>query len=209
MGLFSGRRVAEPAPQRSMTLPFDLSAIYPGASITDYATVDANGDNALRSIAVGAAIDLICSLASGLPLDTFRGYGSDRVQLATPSNLQDPGSTGQGLGTGCIRCWCRGCTAATPRQVLGMTVPATRGGCRCSTGLGAATLVDRQIQWWVNSQPWDAPGRFRASPCEPGAWPAAGASVIRRHAMQIGTSLAAAQFGSRWFADGAHRQGCW
>jgi len=97
MGLFSGRRVAEPAPQRSMTLPFDLSAIYPGASITDYATVDANGDNALRSIAVGAAIDLICSLASELPLDTFRGYGSDRVQLATPSNLQDPGSTGQGL----------------------------------------------------------------------------------------------------------------
>ena len=97
MGLFSGRRSADAAPQRAMTMPFELSAIHPGATITDYATIDANGDNALRSIAVGASIDLICSLASELPLDTFRGYGSDRVQLPTPSNLNDPGATGQGL----------------------------------------------------------------------------------------------------------------
>ena len=96
MGLFSGRREVDTS-QRSLTMPYELSAINPGATIVDYATVDANGDNALRSIAVGAAIDLICSLASELPLDTFRGFGSDRVQLSTPSNLQDPGATGQGL----------------------------------------------------------------------------------------------------------------
>ena len=34
-----------------------------------------------------------------------------------------------------------------------------------------------------------------------------GASVIERHAMQIGTSLAAAKFGAQWFADGAHPSG--
>ena len=44
MGLFSGRRAVDDTPQRSMTLPFDWSVLNPGATITDYASVDANGE---------------------------------------------------------------------------------------------------------------------------------------------------------------------
>jgi len=209
MGLFFGRRSADEQPARAMTLPFELSAIHPGATITDYATVDANGDNALRSIAVGAAIDLICSLASELPLDTFRGFGSDRVQLATPSNLQDPGATGQGLEDwvySLLNSWLyRG-------NAYGEVVEYDRAGNPRRVSLFhpdqvRATLVDGQIQWWVNSQPWDEPSRFVHRRVNPVPGRLLGTSVIERHAMQIGTSLAAAQFGAQWFADGAHPSG--
>ena len=69
----------------------------PGVSITDYATVDANGENALRDIAIGSAIDLICSLTSEMPVDVYRGYGSDRQRVNMPANLKDPGADGHGL----------------------------------------------------------------------------------------------------------------
>ncbi len=209
MGVFFGRRDAEPQ-QRALTLPFELSALNPGATIPNYATVDANGDNALRSIAVGAAVDLICSLASELPLEVFRGEGSERVKLPTPSNLQDPGANGQGLEDwiySLINSWLyRGnaygeivewdSRTANPRRVALFHPDQVR-----------ATLVDGQIQWWVNSQPWDEPARFVHRRVNPVPGRLLGASVIERHAMQIGTSLAAAQFGAQWFADGAHPSG--
>ena len=78
MGLFSGRSAP---PQRAMTLPVSWAQVAPGATITDYASVDANGENALRSIAIGSSINLICSLGSSLPVNVYRGYGSDRQQL--------------------------------------------------------------------------------------------------------------------------------
>lgn len=192
-----------------MTLPFDVSAINPGATISNFATVDANGDNALRSIAVGAAIDLICSLASEMPLDTFRGYGSDRQQLATPSNLQDPGQTGQGLEDwvySLLNSWLyRG-------NAYGEVLEYDRAGNPRAVSLFhpdqvRATLVDGRIQWWVNSKPWDEPSRFVHRRVNPVPGRLLGASVIERHAMQIGTSLSAAQFGAQWFADGAHPSG--
>ena len=68
--------------------------------------------NALRSIAVGASIDLICSLTSELPVDVFRGEGSQR-QLTLP-NLQDRATPVGGAGGLALRCCSRGCTAATP-----------------------------------------------------------------------------------------------
>lgn len=207
MGLFSGRRDAEST--RAMTLPFDVAAIHPGATITDYATIDANGDNALRSIAVGASIDLICSLASELPLDTFRGYGSDRVQLSTPTNLQDPGSTGQGLEDwvySLLNSWLfRG-------NAYGEVIEYDRSGNPRRVSLFhpdqvRATLVDGKIQWWVNSQPWDDITRFVHRRVNPVPGRLLGSSVVERHAMQIGTSLSAAQFGAQWFGDGAHPSG--
>jgi HK97 family phage portal protein len=148
-------------------------------------------------------------LASELPLDTFRGFGSDRVQLPTPSNLQDPGATGQGLEDwvySLLNSWLyRG-------NAYGEVVEYDRAGNPRRVSLFhpdqvRATLVDGQIQWWVNSQPWDEPSRFVHRRVNPVPGRLLGTSVIERHAMQIGTSLAAAQFGAQWFADGAHPSG--
>ena len=206
MGLFSGRGAE---PKRSLTLPYELSAIHPGATIVDYATVDANGDNALRSIAIGASIDLICSLASELPLDTFLGYGSQREQLPTPSNLQDPGGTGQGLEDwvySLIQSWLyRG-------NMYGEVIEWDRAGNPRRVSLFhpdqvRPTLIDGEVQWWINGQRWEDMDRFVHRRVNPVPGRLLGTSVIERHAMQISTSLAAAQFGSQWFADGAHPSG--
>ena len=112
MGLFSGRRAVDDTPQRAMTLPFDWSVLTAGATITDYSSVDANGENALRSIAVGASIDLICSLASELAVDVFRGEGSQRQKLTCRATCKTRRPVRAGAGS--TRC----SVVAVPRQRL-------------------------------------------------------------------------------------------
>lgn len=206
MGLFSGRRAADQPAQRSFTLPFEVSALSSGAVITDYATVDANGESALRSVAVGAAVSLICSLASEMPVSVYRGYGSDRVELRTPDYLQDPGATGHGLEDWLhqlVQTWLyRGNaygevmskdTRGRARQVMWFHPDTVH-----------ATVVDGRAQWWVNGRPWDRPEDFVHQRVNPVAGRVLGLSVIEQHALQIGVSLAASKFGQQWFADGAH-----
>lgn len=210
MGLFSGRRAVDDTPQRSMTLPFDLSALNPGASISDYATIDANGENALRSIAVGASVDLLASLVSTLPVDVFSGEGSGRVKLPTPSNIADPGGDSHGL-----RDWLY--TLMTSwlyrgnayGHVVSMSGAEMRQVALLHPDQVVATSYGGRIVWMVNGQRLDAEAErvFVHRRVNPVPGRVLGASVIERHAMQIGTSLAAAKFGAQWFADGAHPSG--
>ena len=212
MGLFSGRTTAAPA-QRSFELPpgYTLSMLNPMSTITDYATVDANGENALRSVAVGASIDLICSLASELPLDVYRGEGAGRQKVTTPSNLRDPAGDGQGLPDWLyqlIGSWLyRG-------NAYGFTVETTTNGSPRSVLLihpdaVHATAISGQPQWWVNGQPLTDQdvSFFLHRRVNPVAGRLLGVSVIERHALQVGVTLAAAQYGSQWFTDGAHPSG--
>jgi len=209
MGLFSGRREPQTQPQRAMTMPWDMATMYPGATITDYATVDANGENALRSIAVGTSIDLICSLGSELPVDVFRGEGSDRQRLRTPGNLEDPGDTGQGLEDwlySLLQSWLyRG-------NVYGQVTEMSPNGLprRVSWFHPDSVypqIISGEVIWYVHGQQWDQPAMFVHRRVNPIAGRLLGMSVVERHAMQIGTSLAAGQFGSQWFADGGHPSG--
>src|SRR5574343_161473 len=209
MGLFSGSRSAAPQQQRAMTLPFDWSVLTPGASIVDYATIDANGENAMRSIAVSAAIDLICSLGSELPVDVYRGEGPDRVKLRTPSNLDDPGDTGQGLEDwlyALLQSWLyRG-------NAYGQVIEFAANGSPRKVDLFHPddvypTLVNGRVQWYVGGRPFDRQDLFVHRRVNPLAGRVLGASPIERHAMQVGTSLAAGQFGSQWFRDGGHPSG--
>jgi len=195
MGLFSGRREPQTQPQRAMTMPWDMATMYPGATITDYATVDANGENALRSIAVGTSIDLICSLGSELPVDVFRGEGSDRQRLRTPGNLEDPGDTGQGLEDwlySLLQSWLyRG-------NVYGQVTEMSPNGLprRVSWFHPDSVypqIISGEVIWYVHGQQWDQPAMFVHRRVNPIAGRLLGMSVVERHAMQIGTSLAAAQ----------------
>lgn len=211
MGLFSGRRDADAPQQRSFVMPTFDPALGSTSVITDYATVDANGENALRSVAVGSAIDLIASLASEMPVDVFRGYGSDREQLPVPSNLKDPGADGHGLED-----WVYSLLASWLYRgnAYGHVVGRTTNGHPRQVALihpdsVYPTSIGGKIVWFVNGRRLDEDAEFafmhrRVNPM-PGKL--LGVSVIERHAMQIGTSLAASQFGAQWFADGAHPSG--
>jgi HK97 family phage portal protein len=207
MGLFSGARSAPS--QRAMTMPPNWSQVTPVPTITDYATVDANGENAFRSIAIGASIDLICSLASELPVDVFRGEGSDRVKLRAPSNLDDPGGTNQGLQD-----WLYSLLASWLYRgnAYGQVVEFAANGAVRRIDLFHpddvyATVAEGRVKWYVHGQPVDREELFVHRRVNPMPGRLLGMSPIERHAMQIGTSLAAGQFGSQWFTDGGHPSG--
>lgn len=207
MGLFSSRR--DTPQQRALTMPMFDVVNGSTSIITDYATVDANGENALRSIAVGASIDLICSLASEMPVNVYRGFGSQREQLSMPANLQDPAGSGYGLQDWIyqlVQSWLYRGNAygevvsrdvhGRPRQVSLFHPDSVR-----------AAVIDGRTQWWVNGQRWEDQFSFLHDRVNPVAGRLLGVSVVERHAMQVGTSLASAQFGAQWFADGAHPSG--
>ena len=200
MGLFSGRRAVDDTPQRSMTLPFDLSALTPGVSITDYATVDANGENALRDIAIGSAIDLICSLTSEMPVDVYRGYGSDRQRVNMPANLKDPGADGHGLQDWLytlLQSWLYRGNAYGHIVSMSAAGDARQVALLHPDQVVATSDGDGRVAWMVNGQRLDerAERMFIHRRVNPVPGRVLGASVIERHAMQIGTSLAAAKFG--------------
>lgn len=190
-------------------MPWDMSALNPLSALGNYAeaSVSGDGENALRSIAVGASIDLLCSLTSELPLDVFRGTGSSRTKLTTPGNLQDPGGTGQGLEDWAycaVQSWLyRGNLFGEPTEFT------PQGQWRnlplFHPDAVKATVLNGQPQWLVNGKPYDGVMVHRR--VNPVAGRLFGLSVIEQHATQIGTSLAAARFGQQWFADGAHPSG--
>ncbi|MBP9920246.1 MAG: phage portal protein, partial [Dermatophilaceae bacterium] len=68
-------------------------------------------------------------------------------------------------------------------------------------------IISGEVIWYVHGQQWDQPAMFVHRRVNPIAGRLLGMSVVERHAMQIGTSLAAGQFGSQWFADGGHPSG--
>lgn len=202
MGLFSGPRsdLAE-GRERGMTWPWPTSS--PSVA---FGSVDLSGTGSLQSVAVRSSIDLICSLVSELPLDVFRGTGSDRQSVSTPANLQDPGGDDTGLEDWLYRLlqsWlARGNAYGIPvRDRLGylrgvdLVDPDTVG-----VTLDADTAVP---SWTVNGRP--APGLLHRR-VNPMAGVLLGFSPVEAHAVTILTSIAAGRFGSSWFAEGTHPQ---
>lgn len=205
MALFSGPRKA--TERRSMTMP---DAWHQAFGARDFASVDAGGLGALQSIAVDASIDLICSLASELPLHVFRGEGVNRKRLATPENLRDPGDSGQGLEDWV---YCLVGSWLYRGNVYGREIewdPRTGRARRIELFHPddvRPQQVDGTVSWFLRGQPVERPDLFVHRRVNPVAGRVQGASVIERHAMQIGTSVSAAMFGAQWFRDGAHPSG--
>jgi hypothetical protein len=178
---------------------------------TSYATVDVtSGETALQSVAVRSAVDLICSLATELPVDVYRGKGPDRQHLKTPGYLLDPAGDGYGLQD-----W--------SYQVLGV-VAAARQRLRRGPGPGVPRVSDadlaasprrrvglhrlRRERPLARRRPAGrTAGGLPAPPGERGAGPGAGpvGHLGARRADRL--SLTTTQFGLQWFQDGAHPGG--
>lgn len=203
MGLFSGARSRKPEPEsRSFVLPPSVTAQI------NYANVDANGESALRSVAVGTSIDLIASVGSELPIDVFRGEGSDRKQLSFPGWLEDPGGDGQGIEDWLYQ-------LLTSWLYRGNAYGAVTLRDRTGRPIGIswfhpddvyATVGDDGVQWTVKGRPFPSED-FIHLRVNPMTGQLLGRSPIERHATQIGTSLASSLYGNQWFSDGAHPSG--
>lgn len=208
MSLFWRARTAPRAPEGEQRSGWPISQLL-GMMRQTYEHVDlSSADSALQSVAVRAAVDLIASVASELPLDVYRGRGPQRAEVRMPSWLEDPDGSGQGLEDWCYRVlvsWLlRG-------NLYGNVLDRGSGGMLRQVDIWHPDSVHPQVdngvtRWFVSGQevPQQQMLHRRVNPV-PGQ--ELGLSPVSYHAWTIGLSLTATRFGLQWFQDGAHPSG--
>jgi len=161
-------------------------------------------ETSLQSVAVMSTADLICSLASELPVDVYRGTGSGRTVIKTPDYLLDPGGDGKGLED-----WCY-------QVLISWLLRGNLYGNALQTGPSglvqqmelyypddvSGEIVDGQVVWSVNGQKVNQK-TFQHRRVMPIPGRVLGMSVIAFHASTIGMSLNATEYGSSFLRDGA------
>lgn len=200
-------RRQEPArEQRSHSFGPVPQLVYPSSS---YAEVDLTAaESSMQVVAVRAAVDLIASLSSELPIDVFQGQGTAREKLPTPPWLADPGGDGQGLedwSYQVLMSWLlRGnlygdILNAQPLHLTQVTLHHPDH----VTGW----IEEGRPVWMVGGKRVENLSRFLHRRVNPMPGTVLGLSPISLHASTIGLSLSATRFGRQWFADGAHPGG--
>lgn len=186
--------------------PSGLMASHPWIPVTrqGFADVDASQvDTALQSVAVAAAMDLIASLGSELPLQVFRGRGAERQSLPVPGYLEDPAGDGYGREDWCYRVL----VSWLARGNLFGEVLDRRAGHPTQVELFHPDRVTGHVEdgepvWFVAGR--RVSGEFLHRRVFPMPGQILGRSPIAYHASTLGVSLASTQFGLQWFQDGAH-----
>ena len=208
MSLWWERRKEPKRQERSRWPEASLEQVIASLKTQSYAEVDlSSAESALQSTAVYAAVDLIASVVSELPLDVFRESGDTPVKLRTPGYMEDPDGSGQGKEDWTYRavyCWLlRG-------NVYGdILTRSNAGGFLQQVDLFHPDAVsgslneDGTVNWLHNGRTVPVQEMFhrRVNPV-PGY--VQGLSPIQMQASTIGLSLTAARFGLQWFQDGAH-----
>lgn len=207
MSLFFSAQTKPRTPQRALIgMP---SQYVTGPSYADINPA-ASAETSLQSVAFRAAVDLVASLGSELPMHTYSGSGRDRVERTMPGYLQDPAGDGNGLADWCYQAmlsWLlRGnlygeilakSPLGFPTQVLLQHPDEVSANLNYSSG---------QVDWTVCGKPIPRSEMLhrRVNPV-PGR--ILGLSPVSFHASTIGLSLTSTQFGLQWFRDGAHPSG--
>lgn len=198
MGVFSG-----PHGGRE---PEDRSAVYVRQPVPmgDYATLDPSySGTSIQSVAIRTTVDLIASMGSELPVDTYNGSGK---QIRTPGNVLDPGGDGMGVEDWVYRLltawtlagnnygdvveWAPNGTYIRTADLFhpdDVSVSMVGGSPKWRVGGREVTNVASFQHWRVNP----VPGRLL------------GLSPIELHASTIGVTLSATRFGRQWFTEGS------
>jgi HK97 family phage portal protein len=202
MGLFSGPR----ATTTERTAPTVQAQTFAGYNFAALTIPEVTQSAASQSVAIRAAVDLICSLMSELPIHVYRGDGASRQKLPMPGNLQDPGATGYG-----IEDWIYtlGQSWLYRGNVVGSEIAWQRNGNASQIEIFHPDDVTVQMDagrplWYLKGKELprqDLVMHDRANPI-PGR--VMGMSPIAEHATVIGTALSSVKFGNQWFRDGAH-----
>jgi HK97 family phage portal protein len=180
------------------------------ASGGSYADISfAQSETSLQTVAMWAAVDLITSLVSEMPVDVVRGTGKDKQTLTTPGYLQDPGGDGYGLEdwiAQLIMSWLlRG-------NANGRIVErAETGGYPTQIQLYHPDSVagwygpDGKPVWQVSGQPTQ--GEMWHRRVHPVSGRLMGLSPVENQAAALGLALTTTAHGLSWFRDGAHPSG--
>lgn len=178
---------------------------------SSYTEVDASrGDTSLQSVAVGAAVELITSLVSELPVDVYSGSGRDKRQRQTPSYLLDPGGDGYGvqdwISQALISELLRG-------NLFGDVLARGPGNIPTQVSwfhpdcVGGWIDSDGMVRWSVSGRPVTNVDDFWHLRVNPVPGQVLGLSPIAARAAMIGLNITGTRFGLQWFSDGAHPGG--
>ena len=173
--------------------------------VGNFASADPTSGEALQSVAVRSTSDLICSLASELPVQVFTGEGSARRRISTPPNILDPGDDGHGLEDWAYRLlssWLMAGNAYGTEVAWDSRMRATQVDLVNPDDV-SVTVVDGRPVWRLKGAEVD-PETFTHWRVNPVAGRVTGLSVVELHAATVGVSLSATRFGRQWFTDGAH-----
>lgn len=200
------------APERRAVVEWGSSAIpgpLQGSLQPSFSSVDLRSvETAMQKVAIWAAMNLIASLASSMPVDTYQGSGAEARIIPNPKIVEDPAGDGYGtqdwiyqlmmsyLGRGNVygKIISRDARTNYPNQVVLYHPDDVVGYRDRQTGIpiwrvdGAS--VPNESMW--HRRAYTMPGRLL------------GLSPIGQHVLTIGQGLAASRFGMQWFTDGAH-----
>lgn len=212
MALFWTRQEQEDGRPRDESRGVFLPMQWLRGGADDYSSVDVTqGETSLQSVAVRTTADLICSLASELPLHVYSGDAPDRTRRPTPGNLEDPGGDGMGREDWIYRLllsWLlRG-------NGFGMEQTFDRRGRALTVDLLHPDHVNVSVHngrpvWAINGKVLEGAdeAKLRHWRVNPVPGQVKGLSIIGMHAQTIGVSLSSGRFGAQWFRDGAHPSG--
>lgn len=169
----------------------------------------ARAEASLQTVAMWAAVDLIVSLGSEMPVDVYRGTGRDKTPVPMPAYLRDPGGDGYGLEdwiAQLLMSWLlRG-------NANGRIVARSPGGYPTQVPLYHPDTVrgwyggDGRPTWRVNGRTVEPQDMWHRR-VYPVSGYLMGMSPVERQAAAIGLALTATQFGLQWFRGGAHPSG--
>ncbi len=167
-------------------------------------------ERATQAMALWAACNLIASLISTLPLDEYTGEGAARRQIPHEPWLADPDGSGAGFEDWMYQV----CDSTLKRgNVIGRIGQRDRLQHPTLITVVHPDTVSAHVRRDTGEVEWKIEGKAvareeiwhrRAYPV-PGA--VLGLSPVAHHAATIGQGLAAQQFGSQFFSDGAHPTG--
>lgn len=173
-----------------------------------YAHIDGSQiENAQQSVAIRAAVDLIASICSELPIDIYTGKGPARREMPMPGYLEDPDGSGYGLADWIYQLvfsW------AYRGNVYGEELSRSSKGFLQQVELFHPDRVSGRMQdgepvWQVNGRTVERGFFHRRVNPVPGQ--IVGQSVISLHADTIGVTLASTRFGKGWFDSDAQPVG--
>jgi len=188
---------------RSFVPPWLLTGTERGYAHVDGSLIE----NAQQSVAIDAAVDLIASICSELPIDFYTGKGADKREISMPGWLEDPSGDGYGLEDWIyqlVYSWLyRG-------NAFGNELSRSSKGFLQQVELFhpdrvSGRMVDGEVQWTVNGQ--DFTGRMMHRRVNPVPGQVLGQSPIGKHADTIGVTLASTRFGKGWFDSDAQPVG--
>lgn len=170
-------------------------------------------DAAMRKVAIFASVNLIANVTSMLPMNVYRGTGSDKTPIPTPRWLLDLG--GQGHGTSDFL-WQTMYSACLRGNVIGRVVTRNPD---YGPAAGQPTAIDLLHPDDVSlaksaDDPTKAVWRYRGDEIPgrdiwhrrvyPTPGRVLGLSPIALHAVTISEGLYAQNFAAQWFLDGGH-----